>query len=268
MPTSPRPGPARVPAGDRQAAAVSAPSSPPSSTTDTSTASGSKRSRTTTCEPRRVGGRVAQRLLHDAVQREPHRRWQPALLTLDGEVDRQARVAGAVEQSVRSSTPRQGIRHASVAVDLPQDAEHAAHLGQRLACAALDRRQGFPRPRRVVVQDACGGHRLEDDDVDVVGHRVVQLTGDPCPLICYRRPGLVRPSLLQRDVLLGEAIRPADAAHPAPDQRRHEEQQVPERRRPCRLRHPLARRPGRRGRARRATATATPRPATSCRREP
>ena len=69
---------------------------------------------------------------------------------------------------------------------LPQDAQQPPHLGQRRPGGVADRRQPLRPGRGHPGSGQPGGLRLHGDHGDVVGHDVVQLTGDACPLPARR----------------------------------------------------------------------------------
>src|SRR6516162_11449973 len=61
--------------------------------------------------------------------------------------------------------------------------EEAPHLAHRLACGPPYRGQVLPRPLRFALEELLRGPGLHRDDRDAVGNDVVELPGDPCPLL-------------------------------------------------------------------------------------
>jgi hypothetical protein len=108
---------------------------------------------------------------------------------------------------------------------LTQDAEQPPHLTQRLAPGALDDPQRGARLLRLLVDHVPADPRLHGDHAHAVRHHVVQLAGDPQPLLGHRPPGqlALRPHLVlglrahRRDIgtlsAHGEAQRPRRAHH-------------------------------------------------------
>src|SRR6478609_1344185 len=138
----------------------------------------------------RVPGGVGQRLLCDAVEREP----QGSGKLLRGTGTRLDLVVGGDQAGCRAlgSQRRQvahpGLRGAAVALgtllaEVAQRAEQAAHLGDRLARGALDDAERSGRRLGVAADDPTGCRRLDADDRHVVADDVVQLAGDAQPLV-------------------------------------------------------------------------------------
>ncbi len=70
-----------------------------------------------------------------------------------------------------------------------QDAEHPAHVGQRLASGRFDGGERPSGPPPAVVERAQRRAGLDDDDAHVVGDDVVELARDPLALL-GDRPGV------------------------------------------------------------------------------
>ena len=139
----------------------------------------------------RVLERVGQRLLDDAEDRQLQPRGERDLRPPGHLVaDRQTRGAHVLQQLVELVEP--GLRRQPrVLVVLAQDAEQAAHLGQRLAAGA---RRGAHRvlgALRVVLDRIAGTVGQRDHHRHVVGDDVVHLARDPCPLRGGGQPALL-----------------------------------------------------------------------------
>ena len=122
--------------------------------------------------------RVGQALLHEAeggqVDAGRQRPGQP----LDAQLDVEPGVARAGDERVEAI--ERGLRGVvGVLAVGAQDAEQAAHLGQRLAAGGLDRAQRADRGVGVAVEHAARRAGLHDHDRDRVRDDVVQLARDP-----------------------------------------------------------------------------------------
>ena len=96
------------------------------------------------------------------------------VLIVDDQVHRQAGRADAVGQ--RGQVAEAGLRgEPGLLVRFAQDAQQAAHLGQRLPPGVLDLFQG--RRGRAPRRPCPGG--LQDDHAEVMGDDIVQFAGDP-----------------------------------------------------------------------------------------
>ena len=89
--------------------------------------------------------------------------------------------------------PGAGTRLAAALVAVPQHPEHPTHLGEGGAAAGLDRGQRSLRGIRVRPQPVQPHAGLDGDGGHRVRHDVVQLAGDPQPLLvdrptCHRGP--------------------------------------------------------------------------------
>ena len=121
---------------------------------------------------------VGERFLHDPVGGLVHVRWEHPLGAGDGDGDREAGGPRAGDQPVELA------EIAAVAVlGAAQHAERGAQLPGGVRARLLDRQQ---RRRHLVAALAGQVHRhpgLNADDGDAVRQRVVQLAGDPQPLL-------------------------------------------------------------------------------------
>ena len=143
---------------------------------------------------------VRQRLLDHPVGRQFGSRQGP--FEMDGvhQPDRQpGRGLHPSDQRSDVAQARRGVRHplAVVVADLVQD---PADVGQRGTSGGGDRAQRLPGPCQVAVQQLLGGTGLHDHHADRVPEDVVQLPGDPQPLL-RRRPG--RPLAFEFGLLAG-----------------------------------------------------------------
>ena len=132
---------------------------------------------------------VGQRLLHHAIGDELRGRGRAGPGTALFERDGHATSAQVVEQGGEVAEPRAGSLRGG-RLDPPgralvgQHPQHLAHLPHRSAAARLHRRQGARCGRGVVRrQGQAGGARLDRDGAQPVPDEVVQVAGDPQPLL-------------------------------------------------------------------------------------
>ena len=151
-----------------------------------------------------VAGDVGERLLHDAVGGQ-----------LDGGRQRRggAVAARAARRGRRPGRPRParrgrpgGARAPRGVVAAAQHVERGAQLVERVAAGLLDVGQRRPGLLGLLVEQVQGHAGLHVDQRDVVGQHVVQLLGQPQPLLAEPAPLLVLGGLGQ----LGRPL-PADA---------------------------------------------------------
>ncbi|CAM5257175.1 hypothetical protein SHIRM173S_06839 [Streptomyces hirsutus] len=131
--------------------------------------------------------RVGQRLLHDPVRGELHRRRDDAVPGVGQEVedDLQAVGAGPLRQGAETVQGRGGGRLPVVGA-VAQDADETAHLGQSLDTVLPD--HGERVPGGVLVVQGERGRGVNGDRGQVVGDHVVQL---PCHPSAFRGHRLV-----------------------------------------------------------------------------
>src|SRR5262249_34552805 len=128
-----------------------------------------------------VSDRVRQRLLDDAICRHvgagPEWTWSP----FDDELHVQSGRADVVEQLLEACETR--LWHERVRVSVgAEHPEETPHLLERCSPGALDRRERRVR-RRVLREVETFGAGLDDDDAERVRDDVVELAGDPRPLL-------------------------------------------------------------------------------------
>jgi hypothetical protein len=159
---------------------------------------------------------VGQRLLQDPECREVDALGERARVALDGEVHPQAGRARALEQSVEVGQPGLGRALGRLVLAGAQQLERAVHLGHRLPAEVGDPRRGLG--------DALVGHgraqrlRLDDDQAHVVRDDVVELLGDPHPLLRDRPLGEQLALAVQPLGALAQHVEAlAPAAHEQPD---------------------------------------------------
>ena len=174
------------------------------------------------CVPAAVG----QRLLHDPVRGQVDAGRQRPALTVHPHHDRQAGGRAVGDEIVEPVQP--GGRPARwVLVDAAQHPERGAHLLQQFAARPLDGRQRRPGLLGVVVHQVERDPGLHVDQRDVVAEDVVQVAGEPQPLLTcppalgllphrrvLRQPLPVGPPQLARRGHGGEPGQP----RPGPDQ--------------------------------------------------
>ena len=108
---------------------------------------------------------------------------------------------------------------------VPQDAQHAPHVGQRLAPRARDLVNGLGSPSRVSVLRQRGGVGQRHHHLNVVRDHVVHLPGDAGPLRHRRQRGLLVAVELQPCGPLGQPVElAAQGAHHHPGQQRREDE--------------------------------------------
>ncbi len=151
---------------------------------------------------------VGERLLHDPVRRQLHRRGQFAARAVLGRLEVQARLPARRPDLGQQRVERVELgRLVRGLVAGPQQADHAAHLGQPLHAVLPDHRHR--REQRVGgVALLAAGQRLGTGGVDgdggeVVGDHVVQLAGHPGALGDHRLPAV---QLGQQGSLLGPQL--------------------------------------------------------------
>ena len=153
----------------------------------------------------RVLADVGERLLQDPVGGQVERGRQRSRIAVGPQLDRDAGRARVLDQRRQLRQPRLRAVLGSL-VALAQDAEHAAHLAERLVRRAADRPQRLARPRRVLLERGLGGVGLHGDHADAVGDHVMQLASDPRALLGHGDP------------LRGRALAP----HQPPDRARRD----------------------------------------------
>ena len=93
------------------------------------------------------------------------------------------------------ASPGCALKTSASRASLRRMPEHALHVGHRLAPRGLDGADGLEGHVRLLAEDALSGARLDDDDVERVADRVVQLA---------RQAGaLERDRLLRASVAVG-----------------------------------------------------------------
>jgi hypothetical protein len=174
---------------------------------------------------------VGQRLLDDPVddQLDAGRQRSAGPVDLQGHIE--AGVAALPHQvgqllDVGLGQPGRG------AVRLPQDAHQPPHLTQRAPAGGLDVPDGLDRPLGIPSDRAPGRAGLDHHHAHAVGHDVVQLAGDPAPLLQHRLLGqrVLLALEVGRPVLDGGDVGPAHphvvAQQPGQGERAHRAQRV------------------------------------------
>ena len=171
----------------------------------------------------RVLERVRERLLDDPVRRDREARVEHPRLALDDQLHLEAGGSELLEQLVHAVEPGRRVRGLLVA----QDPQHPAHVRERQAARRRDRLERRARLVGPLLDDPQGAACLDHDHADVVGDDVVQLAGDPLPLVAHRPFGLLVTVALHllRALLERARVQPADAGR-VTEQPRHEEDQL------------------------------------------
>ena len=126
-------------------------------------------------------------------------------LALDHELDVEAGGADGAEQRVERAEARLRCERRRLAV-LAQQADHAPHLGHRVAPGALHREQRVALATLVLAEHAPDGAGLDGHHRHGVRDHVVELAGDPPALLEHGAAGGVGLILLEPGgVLLGGA---------------------------------------------------------------
>ena len=134
--------------------------------------------------------RIRQRLLHDPVGREVDPRRELHRLPLHCELHRQSGLAHLLDE--RRERPEARLRRERGDLFLgAHDPEQPPHLRERLAPCLLDRHQGLSLSLLLGLEQPADGARLDRHHADRVREHVVQLAGDPVPLVLDGSPCLL-----------------------------------------------------------------------------
>ncbi len=142
-----------------------------------------------------VADDVGEGLLRDPEGRRVDRRRQRPRLALDHEVDREARGARALDERGQPVEPGGGL--AGRGVVRAEHAQRRPQLGERVAAGVLDGEQGVAGVVGPFVQHVGADPGLHRDAGQGVGDRVVEVAGDPHPLLGDPAAGLLLPGLGQ-----------------------------------------------------------------------
>ena len=130
----------------------------------------------------RVLERVRQALLDEPVGRQVDAGRKLRGLALDPQLDRQPGLPNLLDELVEVLEARlRGERGRLLGP--AQDADEAAHLGQRLAAGLLDDLERLALLLLLGPQEPPDRRRLDGHDADAVADDVVQLTREPCPFL-------------------------------------------------------------------------------------
>ena len=132
--------------------------------------------------PARMLHHVRQALLDDAERGQIGPRGQRPRLALGHELDRDARGADRLEQTVEIGEARLW-RPLGFGRILLQDADQPAHLGHAVASRGLDPGDRSLRCLGILVEHSPRRAGLHHHHAHGVGHHVVQLARDPRPLV-------------------------------------------------------------------------------------
>ena len=125
---------------------------------------------------------VRQAFLHEPVGGQVNAGRELNRLALDPQLDRQAGLARLLDQPL--DLLQAGLRGERGRLLGPsQDADHAAHLGERLAPGLLDDEQGLALLFLLGAEEPPCRGRLDGHDADAVPDHVVQLARDPRALV-------------------------------------------------------------------------------------
>ena len=107
-------------------------------------------------------------------------------VALDGQLDRQPRLAHLLDELGQRPEPRLRRERGDLVL-LAHDPDEPPHLRQRLAPRLLDGHQCLPLAFLLGLEQAPDRARLHGHDADRVREDVVELAGDPDPLLGDRR---------------------------------------------------------------------------------
>ncbi len=141
-------------------------------------------------------------------------------VAVDVDLDRYAGLPDVRDQPVEVG--QRGLRGVVVGgqafgLGVAEHRQQPAHVAQSRGVGLLDRVEGPARSRGVGVEGRAGSAGLEDGDGDGVGDDVVQLAGDPGPLLGDRAGGpllLLAAEALVLGVQLGLALAPQPQGQP------------------------------------------------------
>jgi hypothetical protein len=163
-----------------------------------------------------VADDVGERLLHHPVAGQVDGGRQPPRLALQRHPDLDPGPGRLGDQGVQlGQAGRRGEGGlAGVAVALAEHAQHGVQLTQGLVAGLADRGQRLGGLVGPAVQQVGGDPGLDADHPDGVGDHVVQLPGDPQPLLVDPAPGLLLPGPLGP---LGPVAQLGHVRPPGPD---------------------------------------------------
>ena len=130
----------------------------------------------------RVLDRVGQPLLDEPVGGEVDARRQRLGRPLDPELDGQPELARVRDQPVQVLEARLGCERGRL-LRAPEHADHAPHLGERLAAGLLDDEQGLALLLLVRLEEPPRRRRLDGHHADAVADDVVELPRDAAALV-------------------------------------------------------------------------------------
>ena len=177
MPTSPRASCAASTGG-------TAPG-PRSSSMEMSSERGPYRTETRARPPPACFSEFVSALLDDPVGRQLEGRIERSAAALDRQLHGHSGTRGPARAGLPTG---RGRAAAPGCHPVAEDAQHASHVGQGDATGRVDRLERAARLLRPPVEGAQGAAGLDHDHADVVGHRIMQLAGDPLPLLQDRPP--------------------------------------------------------------------------------
>src|SRR6478672_10683616 len=125
--------------------------------------------------------RVRQRLLHDPEGGQLDADGQLSSLAFDLELDGEAGFPKLAHEN--RDVGEAGLGSEWFVRVAAEHAQQATHLGQRATTRLLDRLQHLAGRGVCAIENAPLGSSLENDHRDVMGDHVVQLAGDPSPLL-------------------------------------------------------------------------------------
>ena len=139
--------------------------------------------------------RVGQALLDEPVDRQVDARRQGLRLSLDPQLDRQARLARLGKQAIEVLEAGLGCERRSL-VGSAEDADHPPHLRERLPAGLLDNEQRFAFLLLMGTEEAARGQRLDRHHADAAADDIVQFARDARALVRDREPSLLDALLL------------------------------------------------------------------------
>ena len=133
---------------------------------------------------------VGQRLLEDPVGRPVDARVRAAGGCRRSGRRRRARRRGGARRASRARRDREAARPAVRRAVLAENADELVDLAQRLACDLLDRLERGPRSLGILLLQQPRRAGLDEDHVDRVAGRVVEVAGDARALLGGREAAL------------------------------------------------------------------------------
>ncbi len=134
---------------------------------------------------------VGERFLDHPVRDQAGRRGNRPDRPLDRAVDPQPGPAERGHELIEIVQVGRGLHRSGRLARLSEQADGVAQVVERRAAGLPDVRERLPGLDRVVIEQLVGDPGLHVDQRQVMAHRVVQVAGDPQPLLGHPSPGLL-----------------------------------------------------------------------------